>query len=156
MTVGNAVDLNSIETGWKWIDPSDSSHISYSGGWSPWDTTAKGYTIGCIANYQPVYLTFAGTNLRIIGYMPRNYTGNLAIDIDGISNGTFSCYEPSYPSYPILFEKLGLNAGNHTVKLTPYGGGNGYYCIAGFEIGGSAYQKKISYKTIDNKLYGMK
>ncbi|WP_454015638.1 hypothetical protein [Bacillus sp. Marseille-Q7846] len=109
------------EPGWKRIDDAD-TNIKYDGKWALYKSDDyynstlhyKYKTIG--TDPASIRFNFYGTKLRIIGILAKDYDSNATITIDGkIETINFSATQPK--NQAIVYEKLNLPLGNHSVKL---------------------------------------
>ncbi|MDA1763503.1 hypothetical protein PDK32_25040 [Bacillus cereus] len=109
------------EPGWKRIDDAD-TNIKYDGKWALYkgdeyyNSTLhyKYKTIG--TDPASIRFNFYGTKLRIIGILAKDYDSNATITIDGKTETiNFSATQPKIQA--IVYEKLNLPLGNHSVKL---------------------------------------
>lgn len=109
------------EPGWKRIDDAD-TNIKYDGIWALYkgddyyNSTLhyKYKTIG--TDPASIRFNFYGTKLRIIGILAKDYDSNATITIDGkIETINFSATQPK--NQAIVYEKLNLPLGDHSVKL---------------------------------------
>ncbi|MBP2633089.1 MAG: hypothetical protein H6Q70_3717 [Firmicutes bacterium] len=119
-TVGE--QLTAPETGWKRYDDTN-SNISYLGtGWDV-DSTYSPYNGGrsrntAITSDRSIRFNFTGSNLRIIGILSSNWSNNLQISVDGITE-SFSQYNNATATSQVLnYEKLNLSNGEHSVIIT--------------------------------------
>ncbi|MGX5518884.1 hypothetical protein [Bacillus cereus] len=109
------------EPGWKRIDDAD-TNIKYDGKWALYKSDDyynstlhyKYKTIG--TDPASIRFNFYGTKLRIIGILAKDYDSNATITIDGKTETiNFSATQPK--NQAIVYEKLNLPLGNHSVKL---------------------------------------
>lgn len=109
------------EPGWKRIDDAD-TNIKYDGKWALYkgdeyyNSTLhyKYKTIG--TDPASIRFNFYGTKLRIIGILAKDYDSNATITIDGKTETiNFSATQPKIQA--IVYEKLNLPLGSHSVKL---------------------------------------
>ncbi|PDY71454.1 hypothetical protein [Bacillus cereus] len=109
------------DPGWKRIDDAD-TNIKYDGKWALYkgdeyyNSTLhyKYKTIG--TDPASIRFNFYGTKLRIIGILAKDYDSNATITIDGkIETINFSATQPK--NQAIVYEKLNLPLGDHSVKL---------------------------------------
>ncbi|MEJ9237131.1 hypothetical protein P4K47_19020 [Bacillus cereus] len=109
------------EPGWKRIDDAD-TNIKYDGKWALYKSDDyynstlhyKYKTIG--TDPASIRFNFYGTKLRIIGILAKDYDSNATITIDGkIETINFSATQPK--NQAIVYEKLNLPLGDHSVKL---------------------------------------
>ncbi|MEB9862630.1 hypothetical protein P4K22_27705 [Bacillus cereus] len=109
------------DPGWKRIDDAD-TNIKYDGKWALYKSDDyynstlhyKYKTIG--TDPASIRFNFYGTKLRIIGILAKDYDSNATITIDGkIETINFSATQPK--NQAIVYEKLNLPLGDHSVKL---------------------------------------
>ncbi|EJR31191.1 hypothetical protein III_05417 [Bacillus mycoides] len=109
------------EPGWKRIDDAD-TNIKYDGKWALYKGDEY-YNSTLHYKYKPIgtdpasiRFNFYGTKLRIIGILAKDYDSNATITIDGKTETiNFSATQPKIQA--IVYEKLNLPLGNHSVKL---------------------------------------
>ncbi|EPC8408909.1 hypothetical protein ACR3AM_003183 [Bacillus thuringiensis] len=111
--------LEQPETGWKRIDDTD-ANIKYLGNWKTTkesnnfnSTIHYNTTSGVQVSYQ---FEFSGSKLRIIGFGDTGYDKSAKITIDGITEDIVY-YQSKSGSQIIVYEKLNLKPGTHTVKV---------------------------------------
>ncbi|PHF52244.1 hypothetical protein COI41_22120 [Bacillus toyonensis] len=107
------------EDGWKRIDDTD-ENIKYLGNWKTTkesnnynSTIHYNTTSGVQVSYQ---FEFSGSKLRIIGFGDTGYDKSAKITIDGITEDIVY-YQSKSGSQIIVYEKLNLKLGTHTVKV---------------------------------------
>ncbi|MGD6999031.1 hypothetical protein ACQCWD_20890 [Bacillus thuringiensis] len=112
-------ELKQPETGWKRIDDTD-ANIKYLGNWKTTkesnnynSTIHYNITSGVQVSYQ---FEFSGSKLRIIGFGDTGYDKSASITIDGITEDIVY-YQSKSGSQIIVYEKLNLKPGTHTVKV---------------------------------------
>ncbi|EJQ50111.1 hypothetical protein IEI_02945 [Bacillus wiedmannii] len=117
--------LKEPEPGWKRFDDSDPL-ISYAGPWSAAANTPldnynktlhiKDYRNSTAAEFK---FTFKGTGIRLIATLSdvSNFSVESTITIDGASE-TFKGYHLPYTIQGLAFQKLNLQDGIHTVKVS--------------------------------------
>nr|WP_230690632.1 hypothetical protein [Bacillus thuringiensis] len=120
--------LKEPEPGWKRFDDMD-SNINYTGDWMVHQSSSGIYynnSIHMKSYSMPgtygIQFTFIGTGLRLIAVKSgtTSFKGKLTkVTIDGVDAGTFEMYESSINVLYqcILFEKLNLAPGSHTVTI---------------------------------------
>ncbi|PEM50879.1 hypothetical protein [Bacillus wiedmannii] len=113
------------EPGWKRFDDTDPL-ISYAGPWSvstntPLDNYNKTLHSKNTSNSTAgeFEFTFKGTGIRLIATLSSTpaYNVDSTITIDGVSE-TFKGYHPTYAIQGLAFQKLYLQDGVHTVKVS--------------------------------------
>ncbi|MFI8680063.1 hypothetical protein [Bacillus thuringiensis] len=121
--------LKEPEPDWKRFDDMD-SNINYTGDWMVHQSSSDIYynnSIHMKSYSMPgtygIQFTFSGTGLRLIAVKSgtTSFKGNLTkVTIDGVDAGTFEMYESSINVLYqcILFEKLNLAPGSHTVTIS--------------------------------------
>ncbi|WP_180227330.1 hypothetical protein [Bacillus cereus] len=109
------------EPGWKRIDDAD-TNIKYDGKWALYKSddyynSTLHYKYKAIGtDPASIRFNFYGTKLRIIGILAKDYDSNATITIDGKTETiNFSATQPK--NQAIVYEKLNLPLGNHSVKL---------------------------------------
>nr|DAQ97541.1 MAG TPA: carbohydrate esterase [Caudoviricetes sp.] len=117
-TVGDI--LTAPETGWKRIDDMD-THFKYVG--RGWVTSTNQYLYNGNEHAtnglgDTVSFKFYGTKLRVLSGKFTNNPNNIDINIDGTSYKYDQSGTSDYKAQVILFEKLGLDLGVHTVIIT--------------------------------------
>ncbi|SCY72078.1 hypothetical protein SAMN05720606_10891 [Paenibacillus polysaccharolyticus] len=121
-TVGD--QIKEPEAGWRRYDDTHPG-LKYTGTWTTPSPTNAGYYGGSIRvtsravdnNY--VTFSFLGTKLRIISDFYSDRHSDNAITIDGVTE-TYSAFRAvgtSSLQQAIVYEKLGLNLGFHTVSI---------------------------------------
>lgn len=117
--------LKEPEPGWKRFDDTD-SNIIYTGPWhastnTPLDNYNKTLHIkdtldSAAAEFE---FTFKGTGIRLIATLSSTsaYHVDSTITIDGLSE-TFTGYSPTYTVQGLAFQKLNLQDGVHSVKVS--------------------------------------
>jgi hypothetical protein len=131
-TVGQ--QLTAPEVGWKRFDNAD-SNISYLG--SGWDDDPSYSAYNGARRRNPattlgysIRFNFTGTNLRVIGILSTNWSNNLNISIDGI---TESFTQNGVVTSQILnYQKLNLSNIEHSVIITNTG--SGYWGLDAIDI----------------------
>ncbi len=117
--------LKEPEPGWKRFDDSDPL-ISYAGPWNVLTNTSldnynKTLHIKDILNSKAAEFefTFEGTGIRLIATLGNSLSYNVdsTITIDGLSE-TFKGYNSTYTVKGLSFQKLNLQDGVHTVKVS--------------------------------------
>lgn len=108
------------EAGWKRIDDTD-THFKYIG--SGWVTSTNQYLYNGNEHAtnrlgDTVSFKFYGTKLRVLSGKFTNNPNNIDINIDGTSYKYDQSGTSAYKAQIILFEKLGLDLGVHTVIIT--------------------------------------
>nr|WP_236571847.1 hypothetical protein [Bacillus mycoides] len=109
------------EPGWKRIDDAD-TNIKYDGKWALYKSDDyynstlhyKYKTIG--TDPASIRFNFYGTKLRIIGILAKDYDSNATITIDGKTE-TINFFVTQPKNQAIVYEKLNLPLGDHSVKL---------------------------------------
>ncbi|WP_257131001.1 hypothetical protein [Bacillus toyonensis] len=121
--------LKEPEPGWKRFDDMD-SNINYTGDWMVHQSSSGIYynnSIHMKSYSMPgtygIQFTFSGTGLRLIAVKSgtTSFKGKLTkVTIDGVDGGTFEMYDSSINVLYqcILFEKLNLAPGSHTVTIS--------------------------------------
>ncbi|ARJ26036.1 hypothetical protein B7492_33595 (plasmid) [Bacillus mycoides] len=117
--------LKEPEPGWKRFDDMD-SNIIYTGPWhastnTPLDNYNKTLHLKDTLDSRAAEFQFAfkGTGIRLIATLSSSSDYNLdsTITIDGVSE-TFKGYYPTYAVQGLAFQKLNLQDGVHTVKVS--------------------------------------
>lgn len=117
--------LKEPEPGWKRFDDTDPL-ISYAGPWrastnTPLDNYNKTLHSKDTLNSKAAEFkfTFKGTGIRLIATLSDTPAFNVesTITIDGVSE-TFKGYYPTYAIQGLAFQKLNLQDGVHTVKVS--------------------------------------
>ncbi|MGA4464351.1 hypothetical protein ACPA2L_16935 [Bacillus bombysepticus] len=121
--------LKEPEPDWKRFDDMD-SNINYTGDWMVHQSSSGIYynnSIHMKSYSMPgtygIQFTFSGTGLRLIAVKSgtTSFKGKLTkVTIDGVDGGTFEMYDSSINVLYqcILFEKLNLAPGSHTVTIS--------------------------------------
>ncbi|HDX9646711.1 TPA: hypothetical protein ROY02_003011 [Bacillus cereus] len=114
------------EPGWKRFDDSD-SNIKYVGTWMTHTFWDDGYNkTAHVKNDEQdklgrVLFNFVGTRLRLLAYRTDGtYFDNTKIVIDGITYNCPKIDKTSDQKSVIVYEKLDLNPGKHTVEIYDY------------------------------------
>lgn len=112
--------LTAPETGWQRYNDTTPS-ITYTGTWSTGSNTSYygGTQYGSQASGSAATFKFKGTKLRIISSRYNDNASSIPIVIDGVSY-TYDQYEniTTIKTQIVLFEKLDLADGVHTVTIT--------------------------------------
>lgn len=115
-TVGQTLLLP--EVGWKRYDDRD-SNINYVGNWT--SMTITGYYNNTVTDSRTLdsyyEFQFRGTKLRIIDAKANNRSTNVVVSIDGVEE-SYSSYSSSTVRGVLVYEKIGLSNGVHTVRVT--------------------------------------
>ena len=117
--------LTQPEPGWKRFDDTD-SNIRYKGNWQNFSNDSRYYNGTGIAKVKSngedpaiCEFNFNGTGVRLIS---RNflgtgsYTGPISVTIDGVTE-TYSLIGSTVLWQVLVYEKLNLKPGTHTVKI---------------------------------------
>ncbi|SMC17121.1 Uncharacterized conserved protein YjdB, contains Ig-like domain [Clostridium acidisoli DSM 12555] len=127
--------LTAPESGWQRIDNTDNK-IVYKGTWinnnasGEYDNTDS----ATLTTDDSLTFKFSGSKIRLIALMANNRNNDISISIDG-TEYSFSEYSGNAPVSPsfqsLVFEKLDLTTGIHTVLITntSSSGGNGQKAI---------------------------
>lgn len=112
--------LTQPESGWKRIDDTD-SHIKYGG--TGWVTSTnqylyKGTEHATNKSGDTITFKFYGSKLRVLSGKFNNNPDGINISIDGVSYKYNQSGDDNYLAQVILFEKLNLDLGKHTVVIT--------------------------------------
>ncbi|MFA9464538.1 MAG: hypothetical protein ACERKN_09645 [Velocimicrobium sp.] len=102
------------EMGWKRSDDSN-TNIVYTGTWTRHNSNSSDTDTltNTISSYQ---FKFYGTKFRLISDINDNHSNAIIVTIDGVAY-TYSGYYTRLIHNTIVFEKLGLNLGYHTVEV---------------------------------------
>lgn len=133
-TIGQA--LTTPESGWKRMN-ADHPLLSYKGSWTT--QTNSAYS-GGINKYtstpgDTISFTFKGTKLRYIGQYNTTSKTPISISIDGVTE-QINFLSNTLINSVLVYEKIGLAEGNHTVVLT-FNATNEYQSIQGIDIDSS-------------------
>lgn len=104
----------------------DSTAITYTGTWTR--TTYSGDSGGASSYARPsaaAELRFSGTAVRWVGRR-QSYFGIADVFIDGTKAVSVDTYSPSLQANQVLFERTGLAAGDHTIRIVPTGAKNAF------------------------------
>ena len=115
-TVGQP--LTSPEAGWQRVDDNSTKLIYSNGDWNigTYPGLYNDYQHATNVKNAKVTFKFYGSKLRIISNTNSINEPNIEINIDGVDY-TFSEYLSSYICQVLLFEKLNLNYGVHSVTI---------------------------------------
>lgn len=121
-TIGD--QLLQPEAGWRRYDDSDSV-FEYTGAWLLGTSNSHYKQRARVTSdtTSTVSFKFTGTRLRIIAFRNANQSPNIVITIDG-ENQSFSLTNTSDAFMSLVFEKLNLTAGVHTVTIKSNATGN--------------------------------
>ncbi|MFF2889471.1 hypothetical protein [Paenibacillus sp. NPDC057967] len=132
------------EDGWKRIDDNDIA-ITYTGTWVSESHAAynKGSAKYSSTPNGKVAFKFTGTRMRIISPIWTNKITNMEIRIDGVTE-YFSQNSSANFRVALVYEKLGLSDGEHTVEiLLPSSIPNGYnFQIDAVDIDAEGYLRE--------------
>jgi hypothetical protein len=108
------------EAGWQRIDDTD-SNISYiGGGWTQLKRTAywgdSRHNSSKNSKTDTIRINFVGTKIRIISSAFPNYSNNIEITIDGVTE-TLSQTATKDQNITLVYEKTGLAQGTHYVEM---------------------------------------
>jgi hypothetical protein len=87
--------------------PSGEPDLAYKGGY--YYSTDKGATIS---------FAFTGEKIRLLAPVWPSQLNDIEVSIDGVKITNYSAYGSSVKHQVVVFEKLDLNKGRHTIKLT--------------------------------------
>ncbi|HBU84060.1 MAG TPA: hypothetical protein DEF35_20815 [Paenibacillus sp.] len=130
IVAGIGSQLTVPEAGWQRYDDKDSMFL-YKGNWGvPAQASAYGgsyRTAGSpvTRDSHSVEFTFYGTKLRLFGVIFAQAPSQCFVEIDG-TEYTFSEYGNTVYQ-ALVFEKIGLNLGNHKVKVTSIATSGSFY-----------------------------
>jgi hypothetical protein len=160
--------LTTAESGYKRYDNTD-INLTYNGNWANYNdpNCYNSTSVYAISLTSEVRFNFTGAKLRLIGSYNassyRNASNDLYIDNNKIA--LFSQIGSSLVFQTLDIDINNLGNGEHFVRIVPQGcnTSNSNYYLDAIDIDENGilkpYNEKLKrtmFKTIDNKLYGMK